>query len=317
MSARIYIDGEAGTTGLLLRQLLESRGDITLLHVDPSLRKDPAARAARIAEADVTILCLPDEAAKEAVALSSGNGKRLLDASSAHRVSEGWTYGLPELAPGQRDAIRGAARVSNPGCYPTGVILLLRPLVDAKLLSPDAPVSVHALSGYTGGGRNLIERWENPETSLLALPFEAPYALDKAHKHVPEMTRYSGLSRPPHFVPAVGPFRQGMRIEISLHQSTLGPGVDQTRVLEAYQARYAREPFVSVRDANDSLADELALDPRRHNETNRIELSVHANPLGHLLLVAILDNLGKGAARAAVQNLNLMLGVDETLGAEA
>jgi N-acetyl-gamma-glutamyl-phosphate reductase len=314
MKPRIYIDGQAGTTGLQIHERLAPRDDLTLLEIDEARRKDPAARTELLRSADVAILCLPDDASREAVALAGDAPVRLLDASTAHRVGDGWVYGLPELAPGQRAAIRDARRVSNPGCYPTGVILLLRPLVDAGLVAHDAPITVHALSGYTGGGRQMIERWEDPSTGLATLPFEAPYALDREHKHVPEMTRHAGLAHRPQFVPAVGPFRCGMRTEIPLHAALLR-GVDAARLHAALAARYAGEPFVSVAPFGDAVsADERAFDPRAANGTNRIDLHVLPNPLGHVLLVATLDNLGKGAAGAAVQNLNLMLGVDEARG---
>lgn len=317
MRARIYIDGQAGTTGLQIRERLTSRSDLELIEIDDRRRKDPNARADLLRAADVAILCLPDEAAREAVALA-GDSTRLLDASTAHRVAEGWAYGLPELAPGQRQAIAGARKVSNPGCYPTGVILLLRPLIDAGLLSPQAPLAIHALSGYSGGGRQMIERWEDPATALASLPFEAPYSLDREHKHVPEMTRYAGLSRPPHFVPAVGPFRCGMRVEIPLHAGVLPPRVSAQEIQGALASRYAGEAFVRVLPIHHGApGDERALDPRAANDTNRIDLLVAQSPLGHVLLIAILDNLGKGAAGAAVQNLNLMLGIDETRGLAA
>lgn len=313
---RICIDGDAGTTGLLLRQLLERRTDLELLQIEPSLRKDARARAELFARADLAVLCLPDAAALEAVRLARDFRTRLLDASTAHRIADGWTYGLPELAPGQRLAIRQARFVSNPGCYATGIVLLLCPLIDAQMLSPEAPLGIHALSGYSGGGKALIERWESPNDTLLQLPFEAPYQLDGEHKHLPELTRYSGLSRAPHFVPAVGPFKQGMRIEISLHQALVSPGCNQVEVHRVLSERYADERFVTVRPLGQRLDQERALDPRLCNGTNRIELAVIGNPLGHLLLVAILDNLGKGAARAAIQNLNLMLGLEEALGSD-
>lgn len=313
----IYIDGEAGTTGLLLQQLLKPRADLELLQIDPDRRKDPSLRRELFARADATILCLPDDAAIEAVKLAAPTGTRLLDASSAHRVREDWVYGLPELAPEQRASIRNARWVSNPGCYPTAVILLLRPLVEARFVSPEAPIAIHALSGYSGGGRKLIERWESPERDLNRLPFEAPYALEQEHKHLPEMARYVGLSRAPHFVPAVGPFRQGMRVQIPLHQALLGPGATAMRVHQLLCDRYSGERFVTVRPLGDGPGDEIGLDPRRYNGKNRIELGVVGNPLGHLLLFALLDNLGKGAAGAAAQNLNLMLGLEETQGLEA
>lgn len=314
MKPRVYIDGQAGTTGLQIRERLGARDDLTLLEIDAARRKDPAAREELLRAADVAILCLPDDAAREAVALAADSPVRFLDASTAHRVAEGWTYGLAELEPGQRAAIRAARHVANPGCYPTGVVLLLRPLVDAGLVRADVPITVHALSGYSGGGRQMIERWEDPATQLASLPFEAPYALDREHKHVPEMTRYARLAHKPQFVPAVGPFRCGMRIEIPLHASVLG-GITAERLHGALATRYAGEPFVQVHAYAASVpGDEHAFDPRATNGTNRIELAVLPNPLGHVLLVATLDNLGKGAAGAAVQNLNLMLGLDESRG---
>ncbi len=312
MKPRVYIDGQAGTTGLQIRERLAARDDVALVEVDPARRKDSVARAECLRTSDVAILCLPDDASREAVELVGDAPTRILDASSAHRTAAGWTYGLPELAPGLRDEIRGARRVSNPGCYPTGTILLLRPLVDAGLVSPDAPIAVHALSGYSGGGRPMIERWEDAATGLPALPFEAPYALDREHKHVPEMTLHARLSRPVQFVPAVGPFRCGMRIEIPLHAS-FAPAAREAH--EALASRYAGERFVRVAPWSEKApADERALDPRAANGTNRIDLHVFPNPLGHVLLVAVLDNLGKGAAGAAVQNLNLLLGRAEDAG---
>jgi N-acetyl-gamma-glutamyl-phosphate reductase len=237
----------------------------------------------------------------------------VIDGSTAHRVSDGWVYGLPELAPGQRAAIAQAARVGNPGCYPTGVVLLLRPLIDAGLLARDTPIAVHAVSGYTGGGNAMITRWEGDD-ELLGLPYEAPYALDRRHKHIPEMVHHAGLAAEPMFVPAVGPFRCGMRIEIPLHAALLPKDADAARIHEALSERYRGERFVELRPLGEPRGDEWELDPRACNDTNRIALRVLAHPSGHVLLVAVLDNLGKGAAGAAVQNLNLMLGLPEDSG---
>jgi N-acetyl-gamma-glutamyl-phosphate reductase len=312
---RLFIDGHAGTTGLRIRQWLAEREDVSLWTLDESERKSEPARRKALAECDLAILCLPDDAAREAAGWAEESGTRLLDASSSHRVAEGWVYGLPELAAAQRGAIREARRVTNPGCYPTGFVLLVRPLVDAGLLPADAPLSIHALSGYSGGGRTLIERWESSETGLQGLPFEAPYALERVHKHVPEMQRYAGLVRPPQFVPAVGPFYCGMRVEVPLHASLLAPGVTGEAAWQALDQRYRGEPFVEVGPWSGlEPVDEWRLDPTALNDTNRIRLHVFPNPAGHLLLVALLDNLGKGAAGAAIQSLNLMLGLGEQTG---
>lgn len=313
MRPRIFIDGHVGTVGLRIREWLAGRRDLDVVTLPESQRKDDAARKAAARDADVAVLCLSDEMAREVAGWDLGT-TRLLDASTAHRVADGWTYGMPELAAGQRDAIRSAACVSNPGCWPTGVLLLVRPLLDAGLLPSSFPLTVHGLSGYTGGGKTLIEKWENPGDALLSLSFEAPYALERVHKHVPEMLRWSGLAREPHFVPAVGPFRCGMRIEIPLHAELLG-GAQGKAIWEAIAARYRGERFVRVAAWAEGVAPtERSLDPLAANDTNRIDLHVLPHPSGHVLLVAILDNLGKGAAGAAIQNLNLMLGLDEGAG---
>jgi len=315
---RIFIDGHAGTTGLRIREWLAPRTDVELLVLGETDRKSDAAREQAIAEADVSVLCLPDAEAVKAALWAKKSGGRLVDASSQHRVAAGWVYGFPELAPGQRDAIANAQLVSNPGCYPTPFIALVRPLVDAGLLRADAPIGVHGLSGYSGGGKSLIERWEAKDQGRVGLPYEAPYALERVHKHVPEMHRYSGLAHAPQFVPAVGPFASGMRVEVPIHASLFTPGTTSEGVWQILAARYKGERFVEVAafPGLDPI-DDFALDPCALNDTNRMRLHVLPNPAGHVLLVGILDNLGKGASGAAIQSLNLMLGLDEGAGLPA
>lgn len=312
---QVYIDGHAGTTGLRVREWMAGRADVELVVLPEERRKDDAARRECMLAADVSILCLPDDAAKRVAGWFGADGPRLIDASTAHRVSADWVFGLPELEPGQRDRIRTARRVSNPGCYSSAFILLARPLVDAGLLPADAPLTIHALSGYTGGGKPLIEKWEDPAGGLLDLKYEAPYALERVHKHIPEMMRYTGLRREPYFIPAVGPFRCGMRVELPLPAGILPAGVNGRTIREALQARYAGEPFVRVLPfAERPETHARSFDPMAANGTNRVDLHVLPHPSGHVLLIAILDNLGKGAAGAAIQNLNLMLGLEETAG---
>jgi N-acetyl-gamma-glutamyl-phosphate reductase len=318
MRPRVFIDGHVGTTGLRIREWLADRPDLELVTLGDAERKDASARREAIRGADVAVLCLSDDLAREVAGWDLGERARLLDASTAHRVADGWVYGLPELAPGQRAAIASAQRVSNPGCYPTGVVLLLRPLLEASLVAADAPIAIHALSGYSGGGKPLIEKWEDPSKGLLSIQYEAPYALERVHKHVPEMRHAAGLLHEPVFVPAVGPFLCGMRIEIPLHAGLLGSGATGKSIWEALAARYANEPFVRIAPWAEPVSiDDRSLDPMAANDTNRIDLHVLPHPSGHVLLVAILDNLGKGAAGTAIQNLNLMLGLDERRGLRA
>lgn len=311
----VFIDGHAGTTGLRIREWLRDRDDLELLTLDGERRRNRDARRDLLNRADLSILCLPDDTAREAVSWIEVPGVRVIDTSTAHRVADGWLYGLPELAENQREAIREERRVSNPGCYASAVILALRPLVDAGLLSADSPVAIHALSGYSGGGRSMIEKWEAPGSDLVGLAYEAPYALETVHKHVAEMTRYSGLLHEPHFIPAVGPFRSGMRVQIPLHESVLAPGATAHALREALSDRYASEKFVRVLSIAEAVEyDETAFDPTGCNGTNRLEIAVIPNPLGHVLLMIRLDNLGKGASGAAIQNMNLMLGLPEDRG---
>jgi N-acetyl-gamma-glutamyl-phosphate reductase len=312
---RIFIDGHAGTTGLRIRQWLADRADLVLSTLEEVDRKSDAARQKAIAESDLTILCLPDAAAAMAAGWAAESGSKVLDASSFHRVADGWVYGMPELSAAQRESIRSAQRVTNPGCYPSAFVLLIRPLVEAGLVPASTPIAIHALSGYSGGGKALIARWESEDYGLRGLPFEAPYALDRIHKHIPEMHRYSLLDHAPQFIPAVGPFYCGMRVEVPLHAAMLGADLDGEAVWRAWTERYAAEPFVEVAPYTGlEPVDERTLDPTVLNETNQIRLHVHPNAQGHLLLVGILDNLGKGASGVAIQNLNLMLGLGEESG---
>jgi N-acetyl-gamma-glutamyl-phosphate reductase len=315
MPPKIYIDGHAGTTALRIREWLVGRDDLEVVMLPEELRKDPEARKQALRDAAVVLLCLPDDAAKDAAAWLAGSPVRILDASTAHRVSEGWVYGLPELVSGQRKQIAKAPRVANPGCYASAVILLTRPLVDAGLIAPDTAISIHALSGYSGGGRSLIERWEDPKRGLLKLGYEAPYSIAKVHKHIPEIMRHGGLTDEPQFLPAVGPFRCGMRVQIMMPAKALPKSTTAQAIWDALAARYEAETFIELEPLTDaSETDELTFDPQANNETNRISLRVLPHQSGHVLLVARLDNLGKGAAGVAIQNLNLMLGVPENTG---
>ncbi len=302
----VFIDGEAGTTGLQIRDRLAGLPGVTVKSIDPARRKDSDARAEIMRDVDLVVLCLPDDAAKDAVALADRLGKdapKLVDASTAHRVAAGWVYGFAELDAKQADAIAKAQRVANPGCYPTGAIALIRPLIDAGIIPADHPISVNAVSGYSGGGKSMIESYEVAKT---APAFEL-YALGLEHKHVPELMAYTGLKRRPIFVPSVGNFKQGMLVSIPLHLATL-PGKPTVAAIEAALAAHYAGP-TRVRVVKDA-AKLTRLDALTLNDTDDLELYVFGrDALGHALLVARLDNLGKGAAGAAVQNLKLMLGL--------
>jgi N-acetyl-gamma-glutamyl-phosphate reductase len=314
MRPSIFIDGAAGTTGLEIRQRLDARGDISLIQLSDSDRKALGPRTQALNEAAVVVLCLPDDAAREAAALIENPGVRVLDASTAHRTAPGWVYGFPELEIGRRRQIGLAARVSNPGCYPTGFLALVRPLVRAGLLPPDFPVTVNAVSGYSGGGKAMIAEFEDTQSSAYVETVVRTYALSLAHKHMTEMHVHSGLARPPVFAPSVGRFYRGMLVEVPLQLWALPkkPGVaDLHGVLsDAYHG----ESLIEVASLDEAL-EMKTLDAEMLKHTNGMKLFVFGNDKTHQArLVAVLDNLGKGASGAAVQNLNLMLGFPETTG---
>ena len=312
MTYRIFVDGQEGTTGLRIHEMLARRSDVEVLKIDADKRKDSAERARLLNAADVAFLCLPDVAAREAAALVTNPNTCVIDASSAHRTAPGWIYGLPELATDQRSALRAAKRISNPGCHATAFILLLRPLVAAGLLPREAAISATSVTGYSGGGKSMIAQYQAGGDVRLDSP--RPYALALKHKHLPEMVAHTGLAQAPVFLPMVGNFYKGLSVSVGLRLDQLRPGSTGAQMQAALAAHYAGERFVQVRPLSDpATLEEGFFDVQACNDSNLAELFVFAND-HQLLLISRLDNLGKGASGAAVQSMNVHLGVDEALG---
>ena len=314
MAFRVFVDGQEGTTGLRIHEYLAARADVEVLRIDPERRKDSAERARLLNAADVAFLCLPDAASREAASLITNPNTCLIDASTAHRTVPGWAFGMPELAPGQRDAIRAAKRIANPGCHASAFILLMRPLVDAGLVPAGLGVGATSITGYSGGGKKMIEQYEAHARSGAepALTSPRPYALTLQHKHLPEMMAHTGLTTAPVFMPVVGNFYKGLAVTVPLHLGALGTTPEAVHA--ALAARYAGERFIRVMPLRDPATLESGFfDVQGCNDTNRVDLFVFANE-AQAILVARLDNLGKGASGAAVQSMNVHLGVDEGLG---
>jgi len=316
MTARIFVDGQEGTTGLRIHEVLAQRADVEVLQIEPERRKDPAERARLLNAADVAFLCLPDAAAKESAALVTNPNTCIIDASTAHRTDPAWLYGLPELCAGQREALRKAKRIANPGCHASSFIALMRPLVDAGLVPRALPVSATSLTGYSGGGKKMIAEYEAAAQPGGDAKYKSPrpYGLGLAHKHIPEMMAHTGLAVRPGFLPVVGPFYKGLAVTVPLHFSQLAPGADGAALHSALTQHYAGERFVRVMPLSDpaALADGF-FDVQACNDTNHLDLFVFA-AADQALLIARLDNLGKGASGAAIQAMNVHLGVDEGLG---
>ncbi len=314
MTYQVFIDGEVGTTGLQIRQRLAARTDLVVASLPEDRRKDPAARAEMINSVDAVILCLPDDASREAVGMIQNDQVRVIDASTAFRTTPGWTYGFAEMSAVQRQAVATSKRVSNPGCFPTGFIALIRPLIEAGLVPADWPVTVSAVSGYSGGGKPMIAEFEDETSDSFTSAAYRIYAMGLEHKHVPEMQLYSGLTGRPLFSPSVGRYAQGMIVEVPLQLWAMTTLPQVSQLYEVLSLAYAGSRFVEVASLAEA-ASIKTLDPEGLNGTNRLKLFVFGNEAsGQARLVALLDNLGKGASGAAVQNLNLMLGLDEDEG---
>ncbi|MDC8786542.1 N-acetyl-gamma-glutamyl-phosphate reductase [Roseateles koreensis] len=312
MSFKVFVDGQEGTTGLRINEYLAARNDVEVLRIDADKRKDAAERARLLNAADVAFLCLPDDASREAAAMITNPNTCLIDASTAHRTVPGWAFGLPELAPGQRDKIRAAKRIANPGCHASAFILAVRPLVDAGLLSADAGVTATSITGYSGGGKSMIAQYEAGGDARLMSP--RPYALGLAHKHLPEMMAHTGLRMAPVFMPIVGNFYKGLAVTVPLHLSQLRAGTTPEQVQAALVAHYAGERFIRVMPLRDAdTLNEGFFDVQACNDSNRVDLFVFGSGT-QILVMARLDNLGKGASGAAVQAMNVHLGLDEGLG---
>ncbi len=314
MAQTIFIDGEVGTTGLQIRQRLAGRDDVEVVSLSDDKRKDPTARAELLNGADLSILCLPDDAARDAVALINNPAARVIDASSAHRVADGWVYGMPEYDAGQGARIAEAKRVTNPGCYAISAVAMLHPLIEAGLLPADTPVTLNAVSGYSGGGRKLIENFERPDLPGYTEEAFRVYGLGLNHKHVPEIQGRGGLSKRPLLVPSVGRFSQGMIVQLPLQLWSLPGAPTPEAIHAALAAHYAGRTFVTVADLAET-SEMTGLQPETLNGTNELRLHVFGNATeGQAVVMALIDNLGKGASGQAVQNMNLMLGLPETAG---
>ena len=312
MTYAVFVDGQEGTTGLRIHEYLAARSDIEVLRIDADKRKDPAERARLLNAADVAFLCLPDAASREAAAMINNPRTCLIDASTAHRISPGWAFGLPELAPDQRDKIRASKRIANPGCHASAFILALRPLLDTGLLSPDALLSATSITGYSGGGKSMISEYESTSERKLTSP--RPYALGLNHKHLPEMARHTGLQQPPVFMPIVGPFYKGLAVSVPLHLSQIRAGAGVQDLHSALASYYEGERFIRVMPLRDAATLESGFfDVQACNDSNRVDLFLFGSET-QALLIARLDNLGKGASGAAVQSMNVHLGIDEGLG---
>ena len=313
MVFKVFVDGQEGTTGLRIHEYLAARQDIEVLKIDADKRKDPAERARLLNAADVAFLCLPDAASREAAELTTNPKTCLIDASTAHRTVPGWAFGLPELAKGQRDAIRASKRIANPGCHASAFILAVRPMVDAGLLPRDAAVSATSITGYSGGGKSMIAEYQQqPLPAHLTAP--RPYALALKHKHLPEMKAHTGLATPPVFMPIVSSFYKGLAVSVPLHLSQFKPGTTPEAIHAAMVAHYAGERFINVMPLRDAGTLEGGFfDVQACNDTNRVDIFVFASD-SQVILIARLDNLGKGASGAAVQSMNVHLGVEESLG---
>lgn len=317
MVYKVFVDGQEGTTGLQIRDRLADHPAVEVIEIDPEQRKDLSARKAMLNEADIAFLCLPDAASRESVALVDNDRTRILDASTAHRIQNDWVYGLPELSKPQRDKLKSAKRVAVPGCHASGFLLLMAPLVAAGIVPADYPIACHSLTGYSGGGKKMIADYEAPGRGKEPLIAPRHYGLGLTHKHLPEMQHFSGLAFPPNFNPIVGDFYKGMAVCIPLESRLLGKKQTATEVRDFLAEYYEGERFITVLPFGDAANDEGGFfNPLLTNNTNRNDIFVFGNA-DRMLLVSRLDNLGKGASGAAVQNMNILLGVDEGMGLQS